>query len=156
MRSPESFKIGFYRGIYNKFRICSLVTVNHECESLWSTGFYFKKNTRVCCCCKRWLDSCMATLQFRGTQARNTSWAKRNPKSTIWVIEYLCVYLEHRVGLTLRSPPPPGSFSAMTCAMGKLKPQQISQTGIFTSPLYNPVTPLCLKNHHVHVCVWQV
>lgn len=103
------------------------------------------KNTQVCCYCKRWMYSCVATLQFRVTHARNTSWAKRNPESTVWVIEYLCVYPEPRVGLTLRSPPPPGSFSSVTCAMGKLKPQQISQTGIFTSTLYNPITPTALK-----------
>lgn len=131
---------------------CSLVTVNHGCESIWSASFYVMKNTQVCCCCKHWINSCLATLQFRATQARNTSWTKRKPESTIWVIEYLCVYPKPIVGLTLRSPPPPGSFSTMTCAMGKLKPQQISQTGIFTSPLHNPITPTALKPPCA--CVW--
>lgn len=110
------------------------------------------ENTQVCCYCKRLICSCVATLPFRATQARNTSWAKRKPESTVWVIEYLCVYPKPCVGLTLRSPPPPGSFSTMTCAMGKLKPQQISQTGIFTSPLYNPITPTALKP--LCACVW--
>lgn len=95
----------------------------------------------------------MATLQFRAIQARNTRHGKRNPESTIGVTEYLRVYPEPTVGLTLRSPPPPGSFSTVTCVMGKLKPQQISQTGIFTSPLYNPITPTALKLLCACVCV---
>lgn len=74
-------------------------------------------------------------------------------ESTVWVTEYLCVYREPSVGLTLRSPPPPGSFSTVTCAMGKLKPQQISQIGIFTSVLYNPITPTALKPLCACVCV---
>lgn len=94
----------------------------------------------------------MATLLFRAAQARNTIWAKRNPESTVWVIEYLCVYPEPSVRLTLRSPPPPGSFSTVTCVMGKLKPQQISQTGIFTSPLFNPITLTALKPLCACVC----
>lgn len=94
----------------------------------------------------------MATLTFKTTRARNTSWAKRNPENTFWVMEYVYVYPEPSVGLTLRSPPPSGSFSTVTCAMGKLKPQQISQTGIFTSPLYNPITPAALKPLCACVC----
>lgn len=92
--------------------------------------------------------SCVATLPFTVTQARNTSRAKRKPRERRLVIEYLRVYPEPSVGLT----PPPGSFSTVTCAMGRLKPQQISQTGIFTSPLCNPITPAALKSTVCREC----
>lgn len=92
--------------------------------------------------------SCVATLPFTVTQARNTSRTKRKPSEQRLVIEYLRVYPEPSVGLT----PPPGSFSTVTCAMGRLKPQQISQTGIFTSPLCNPITPAALKSTVCREC----
>lgn len=61
------------------------------------------------------------------------------------VIEYFSVYPKPCVGLTCPTPPPPGSFFTLTCAMGKLKPTDIFQTGIFTSLLYNPVTLAAFK-----------
>lgn len=110
------------------------------------------KNAQVCCYCRRWIHSCAATLPFRATQARNTSRAKRNPECTIWSLNTSVFTLS--LVWDWRSDPHLllGVFPPWHVRWGNFKPQQISQTGIFTSPLYNPKTPHCLKNHCVHVC----
>lgn len=111
------------------------------------------KNAQVCCDCRRWIHSCVATLPFRATQARNTSRAKRNPECTIWSLNTsvftLSLVWDWRFDPRLLL----GVFPPWHVRWGNFKPQQISQTGIFTSPLYNPKTsPHCLKTT-VCMCV---
>lgn len=68
--------------------------------------------SQVCCCCKCWLHSVLAMLQFRASQTRNTRWAARNPQRAFWVTEYLCIYCG--------TPPPPGKVSTVTRAMEEI------------------------------------
>lgn len=119
-------------------------------------GFYVEKITQVHCCCKRRLCSCVATLQFTADTSQKHKLILKKPTE---------FYLGHWIPLCLPSaycgidaPILTSSrefFPLWHVRWGKLKPRHIFQTGIFTSLLFNPVTPIVLKNTSVfaRVCV---